>query len=88
MAFYSMNEPWNKTDTKGEILYDPIYMKYQESKNLQKTCQSMVIGVKVGEIKSYCLMAIRYLFRTMNVLELIVVMIVQHHECTTAELYT
>lgn len=36
---YSIDEPWkhyvqwNKSDTKGQILYDPTYMKYPEEAN-------------------------------------------------------
>ena len=52
---YNMNEPWgyyakwNKSDTEGQILYDPTYLRYLEQSDLHRQKEWWLSGAEVGE---------------------------------------
>ena len=56
-----MNPEDDKSDTKGRILYDFIYMSYLEQSNSQRQkIEWWLPGAREGGIRSYCLMGTEF----------------------------
>lgn len=56
-----------RPNTKGQVLYDSTYLKYQEQANSQKQkVEERLSGAGGRGIESYCLTVTEFLFGMMN----------------------